>query len=81
MVALAIGGRNSVVVAAFMVSMTLALSIFPANAGRVALEAEAQAQGIDSINDCESEDCGEIIMLEDFSSPKHNWVEMNDPGT
>ena len=62
MVALAIGGRNSVVVAAFMVSMTLALSIFPANAGRVALEAE-------------------IIMLEDFSSPKHNWVEMNDPGT
>jgi hypothetical protein len=80
MVALAIGGRKSVVVAAFIVSMTFALSMFPTSAGRVAFEAEAQAQGVDS-NDCESGSCGEIIMLEDFASPKHDWVEMNDPGT
>ena len=30
--------------------------------------------------DCEGSECGEIIMLEDFASPKHDWVEMNDPG-
>ena len=26
-------------------------------------------------------DCGEIIMLEDFAGPIHQWNEMNDPGT
>lgn len=38
-----------------------------------------EAGSIDEVK-CDSEECGEILMLEDFTSPKHKWVEMNDPG-
>lgn len=75
----AIGERKSVVVAAFIVSATMLLSMFPTNAGVVA---KAEAESIES-TDChgetENETCGEIIMLEDFTGPKHKWMEMNDP--
>ncbi len=78
MVAISLGGRRSVTVAAFIVSATLALSMFPTKAGNVV----AEAGGMDGVTKCGKEDyiCGEIIMLEDFASPKHKWVEMNDPG-
>eukprot|EP00535_Pseudo-nitzschia_heimii_P006937 CAMPEP_0197190380 /NCGR_PEP_ID=MMETSP1423-20130617/21540_1 /TAXON_ID=476441 /ORGANISM="Pseudo-nitzschia heimii, Strain UNC1101" /LENGTH=545 /DNA_ID=CAMNT_0042642749 /DNA_START=66 /DNA_END=1703 /DNA_ORIENTATION=+ len=64
-----VGGYKSVATAAFMVLATLTLSMFPTNAGDVeSIEAEADVLG-----------CGDIIMLEDFSGPKHQWEEMNDP--
>lgn len=66
-----VGGRKSVTTAVFMVLATLTLSMFPTNAG-TALDLEAEATG-------DVLDCGDIIMLEDFSGPKHKWVEMNDP--
>ena len=68
-----VGGYKSVATAAFMVLATLALSMFPTNAGDVtSIEAEAETGVLG---------CGDTIMLEDFSGPKHQWDEMNDPGT
>lgn len=65
------GGSKSVATAAFVVLATLALSMFPTHAGDVAsIETEAEAAVLG---------CGDIIMLEDFSGPKHHWDEMNDP--
>jgi len=64
---------KNVTFAASIVLATLALSMVSttADAGEVAsIEAEAESG-------CEN--CGDIIMLEEFSSPKHKWVEMNDP--
>jgi len=66
-----VGGRKSVSTAVFMVLATLAISMFPIDAGET-VNAEGEAEG-------DVLDCGDIIMLEDFSGPKHKWMEMNDP--
>ncbi len=80
MVVISLGGRRSVAVAACIVSATLALSMFPTNTVSVVADAGSLngADGTKCVQ--ENSSCGEIIMLEDFASPKHNWVEMNDPG-
>ena len=63
-----IGGIKNTAVAAFMALMATVLAL------------SANAESV--VGDCgESENnCGEILMLEDFAGPKHKWVEMNDPG-
>lgn len=82
-------------VAAFMVMLILlGISVFPtatATAASVITAAATTATvARDTINEdndeegCNDKDddgtkCGDIIMLEDFAGPKHEWVEMNDP--
>ena len=89
---LSLSGCKSVAFASFVVSATLALSMFPTNSGNVVQQAEVQSDKRDYNTDDDlydtyklrediKDDCGEIIMLEDFASPRHKWVEMNDPGT
>lgn len=73
-----IGARKSTF-ASFLVMATLAISVFPANAGDFDAAAVESSMGGDG-GDC-GESCGELIMLEDFAGPKHKWVETNDPGT
>jgi len=65
-----IGGSKSItaVATAFMALMATVLAL--------STNAAESVVG----DDCGSENCGEILMLEDFAGPKHKWVEMNDPG-
>ena len=47
------------------------------------LEASEPSDDFFACADCEEiyeEMENGIIMLEDFASPEHKWVEMNDPG-
>jgi len=83
MFSLSLGGRKSVTFATFVVTATLGLSMFPSNTKSMVIDT---SEGMDDFFDCsncneidEQYDCGEIIMLEDFASPKHEWAEMNDP--
>ena len=64
---LCLGSKSITAVAAFMALMATVLAL------------SANAESV--VGDCGSENnCGEILMLEDFAGPKHKWVEMNDPG-
>jgi len=81
-----IGGRTTAAFAAVIVVATLVFSSFPTNAGDATVGVDVDVGvgvGVDvgTVNDCDNDGvgCGDLIMLEDFTSPRHEWNEMNDP--
>ena len=85
MFSLSLAGRKSATFATFLVAATLGLSAFPSNntTENMVLEASEATDDFFLAKNCEhssGDSCGDIVMLEDFVSPKHKWVEMNDPG-
>ncbi len=84
MFSLSLAGRRSATFATFLVAVILGLSLFPSvTMQNLVLEASEPSDDFFACADCEEiyEDRdNQIIMLEDFASPEHKWIEMNDPG-
>lgn len=84
MFSLSLAGRRSATFATFLVAVILGLSLFPSvTMQNLVLEASEPSDDFFACADCEEiyeEIENGIIMLEDFASPEHKWVEMNDPG-
>jgi len=61
-------GKVNVVVPPLLVALALMLWSDPASAEGVSAECGQDVDG-----------CGDLIVLEDFTNPRHKWKEMNDP--
>ena len=97
MISLIGGGRTTAAFAAVIVVATLVFASFPTDAGDATVgvgvgvgvdvaDLGSSSSRISTVavnEDCDNDGvgCGDLIMLEDFTSPRHEWNEMNDPGT